>query len=129
MNARIQSAAAARVLGVSQRSVQGLALRGELPGAALIGRVWTFDAGRLAAFVTQRERDAERPLTPGAAPKQPRLPTRSQTDAAYDRLMKGRYSRTKLVPPSMTTPLDAALIDARGQLPRGSNARDRFRSS
>ncbi len=52
---RIQSATAARILGVSQRSVQGLALRGELPGAARIGGVWTFDAERLATFVKQRE--------------------------------------------------------------------------
>jgi hypothetical protein len=58
MSARIQSAAAARILGVSRRSVQGLALRGELPGAARIGGVWTFDAERLTAFVRQRERDA-----------------------------------------------------------------------
>ena len=68
MNGRIQSAAAARILGVSRRSVQGLALRGELPGAARIGRVWTFDAGRLAAFITQRERDAERAAVSGRPP-------------------------------------------------------------
>jgi hypothetical protein len=91
---RIQSAAAARILGVSQRSVQGLALRGELPSAARIGGVWTFDAERLAAFVTQRELDAERPLTPGATPTPSRLPTQAQTNAAYERLMAGRYSRS-----------------------------------
>ena len=94
MSARIQSAAAARILGVSRRSVQGLALRGELPGAARIGGVWTFDAERLAAFVTQRELDAERPTTPTPAPPTPRLPTRAQTNAAYERLMAGRYSRS-----------------------------------
>jgi Helix-turn-helix domain len=64
---RIQSATEARILGVSQRSVQGLALRGELPGAARIGGVWTFDAERLATFVKQREYDAER----GCAPNLP----------------------------------------------------------
>lgn len=90
---RIQSAAAARILGVSRRSVQGLALRGELPGAARIGGVWTFDAERLTAFVTQRERDAERPSFPGSTPTPSRLPTRAQTNSAYERLMAGRYSR------------------------------------
>jgi hypothetical protein len=89
---RIQSAAAARILGVSQRSVQGLALRRELPGAARIGGVWTFDADRLAAFVTQRERDAERPVVSGSPPPA-RLSTRAQTNAQYERLMAGRYGR------------------------------------
>ena len=105
---RIQSAAAARILGVARRTVQELALRGELPGAARIGGVWTFDAERLEAFVTQRERDAERPVVSGKPPPPARLPTRAQTNVAYERLMAGRYNRTKLAPPSMTTPLDAA---------------------
>jgi hypothetical protein len=91
---RIQSATAARILGVSQRSVQGLALRGELPGAARIGGVWTFDTERLTTFVKQRERDAERLPSSGPAPSLPRLPTRAQTDAAYERLMAGGYSRS-----------------------------------
>ena len=94
MSGRIQSADAARILGVSRRSVQGLALRGELPGAARIGRVWTFDAGRLAAFITQRERDAERAAVSGRPPPPARLPTRAQTNVAYERLMAGRYSRS-----------------------------------
>ena len=89
---RIQSAAA-RMLGVSQRSVQGLALRGELPGAARIGGIWTFDANKLTAFVTQRERDAERPSASRKAPKPPRHATQTQVNAAYDRLMAERYSR------------------------------------
>jgi hypothetical protein len=91
---RIQSATAARILGVSRRSVQGLALRGELPGAARIGGVWTFDAERLATFIKQRECDAERSSTSGPASSPPRLPTRAQTNAAYERLMAGRYSRS-----------------------------------
>ena len=89
---RIQSAAAARILGVSRRSVQGLALRGELPGAARIGGV--SDADRLVAFVSQRERDAERPLILGARPTLFRLPTQAQTNTAYERLMAGRYGRS-----------------------------------
>lgn len=97
MNApRIQSAAAARVLGVSRRTVQELALRGELPGAARIGGVWTFDAERLTSFVKERERDAESVTishvrsrrTPRAAVTlAPRLATRAQTNAAYERFM------------------------------------------
>jgi hypothetical protein len=91
---RIQSAAAARILGVSQRSVQELALRGELPGAARIGGVWTFDSERLSAFISQRERDAERcniDVTRAARP--PSRPTQARVNAAYQRLMASRYSR------------------------------------
>jgi hypothetical protein len=91
---RIQSAAAARILGVSQRCVQELALRGELPGAARIGGVCTFDAQRLVAFVKQRECEAERRSTSVPASSLPRLPSRAQTNAAYERLMAGRYSRS-----------------------------------
>ncbi len=88
---RIQSSRAARALGVSQRTVQTLALRGELPGAARIGGVWTFDAAKLSAFIAQRERDAESRATnvvpfPSPQPRQ----TRAQTSAAYAKLMAGR---------------------------------------
>jgi hypothetical protein len=93
MSARIQSAAAARILGVSRRSVQGLALRGELPGAARIGGVWTFDAERLTAFVRQRERDAERPVVSGRPLSPVRLPTQARTNAAYARLKAERFDR------------------------------------
>jgi hypothetical protein len=67
---RIQSATAARILGVSQRSVQGLALRGELPSPARIGGVWTFDAERLATVLKQREwrRRAAFDFRPGFVP-------------------------------------------------------------
>ena len=88
---RIQSGAAARILGVSQRSVQELALRGELPGAARIGGIWTFDADKLAAFVAQRERDAERPDARKRV-KPARQQTQTQVDAAYQALMAGRRS-------------------------------------
>lgn len=89
---RIQSTAAARILGVSKRTVQELALRGELPSAARIGGVWTFDATRLAAFVTQRERDAERPEFTSAQPRTQR-PTQARINAAYERLKAQRHTR------------------------------------
>jgi hypothetical protein len=81
------------MLGVSQRSVQGLARRGELPGAARIGGVWTFDAAGLTAFVTQRELDAERPVVSGRPLPPARLPTRAQTNVAYARLKAERFER------------------------------------
>ena len=85
---RVQSGAAARILGISKRTAQSMALRGELPGAARIGGLWTFDEDKLAAFVKQRERDAEA-LASNVVPFPPapvRCQTRAQTSAAYERL-------------------------------------------
>ena len=88
---RIQSRSAALALGISQRVVEDKARRGELPGAAKIGGVWTFDPEKLAAFIAEREREAEArgtnvyPLKPAV-----RRQTRAQTNASYQRLMAGR---------------------------------------
>jgi excisionase family DNA binding protein len=54
-SARIQTAAAATMLGVSKRTVHALAARGELPGAARIGKLRTFSADKLAQFIADRE--------------------------------------------------------------------------
>jgi hypothetical protein len=53
--ARVQTADAARLLGVSARTVQYLAGRGELPGAAKIGQTWTFCLEKLRRFVAAQE--------------------------------------------------------------------------
>jgi excisionase family DNA binding protein len=93
---RIQSRAAAAILGVSQRTIQSLAIAGELPGAARIGGTWTFDAEKLTAFVKQRERDAERVVIPFRAPKpQPRPTTSAKVAAAYAALMASRSQPLK----------------------------------
>jgi excisionase family DNA binding protein len=57
---RIQTAAAATMLGVSKRTVHGLAARGELPGAARIGKVWTFNVDKLAQFIAEREAECSK---------------------------------------------------------------------
>jgi excisionase family DNA binding protein len=90
---RIQSRAAAAILGVSQRTVQSLAITGELPGAARIGGTWTFDSEKLTAFVKQRERDAENVVVSITAPRPQPRPTKAKVSAAYDALMAGRYDR------------------------------------
>lgn len=40
---RIRADAVAAITGLSTRAVQSLALRGIIPGAARLGRRWTFD--------------------------------------------------------------------------------------
>ncbi|WP_374545043.1 helix-turn-helix domain-containing protein [Rhodoblastus sp.] len=57
--ARIQTKAAASMLGISPRSVQCLAAQGLLPGAAKIGKVWTFDRVKLARYIAAQEAETE----------------------------------------------------------------------
>ena len=60
---------ACSILGLPERTVQGMAARGELPGAAKLGKRWTFNLEALRQFVKEKEREAclrgERP--PAAA--------------------------------------------------------------
>ena len=44
---RVRLSAAVDATGLTARGVQAMAARGEIPGAAKIGRVWTFDAAIL----------------------------------------------------------------------------------
>jgi hypothetical protein len=92
---RIQSRAAAAMLGVSQRTVQSLAITGELPGAARIGGVWTFDSEKLTAFVKLREHDAERVVVSFKAAKPQPRPTQAKVSAAYAALMATRRQPLK----------------------------------
>ena len=48
---RVQTGEAARLLGISRRTVQSLAARGLLPGAAQVGKLYTFDAAKLRAYL------------------------------------------------------------------------------
>ena len=51
---------ATAIMGVPQRTVQALAARGDLPGAAKFGRVWTFDLARLRRHVKDKEKETWR---------------------------------------------------------------------
>ena len=56
---RIQTVAAAELLGINPRTVQGLAAQGLLPGAAKIGKVWTFDRAKLVRHIAAKEAETE----------------------------------------------------------------------
>jgi hypothetical protein len=79
------------MLGVSRRTTQEMAARGELPGAAKIGDLWTFDPDALAGFVRERECvvkvDRSR-VERDALPANRR--TSSQADRDYERVMSMR---------------------------------------
>jgi hypothetical protein len=54
---RVSIHKAVAILGLPLRTVQDLAARGEIPGAAKLGRRWTFDLEKLRRLVRQRERE------------------------------------------------------------------------
>lgn len=67
---RIRAAAAAGILGVEVRTVQALAARGDLPGAAKIGGLWTFSEAALRTWIRDRSTcriDLGHPNTPTGA--------------------------------------------------------------
>lgn len=89
MSDRIQSAAAAKRLGISRRMVQQMAAQGKVPGSAKIGGVWTFDPDALDAWVKKLEAQvgarARRRVAPNM--KSTFRPHGSVDDTAYEQLM------------------------------------------
>jgi hypothetical protein len=55
--------------------VQNLAIRGELPGAAKIGKVWTFDQAKLLRYIADQEE-----LTPFRASAGAKMPPRQSCE-------------------------------------------------
>jgi predicted DNA-binding transcriptional regulator AlpA len=43
--------------GLSRRTVQAMASRGQIPGAAKFGKLWTFDRMKLARWIRDKERE------------------------------------------------------------------------
>lgn len=102
---RLRSSEVAAILRITPRTVQGMAARGELPGAARIGKNWTFSAEKLRRFIAQRESEC---LTRAAAVREimgrrkptSALPsTESSVEEAYEdatrRLLGGRCVRPR----------------------------------
>ena len=57
---RGNAAWATKALGVPRRTVQDMAAKGEIPGAALIRRRWTFDKAKLRRFIKDKEAEVAR---------------------------------------------------------------------
>jgi hypothetical protein len=53
---RITIERAGDILGLATRTVQKMSQRGQLPGAALIGRRWTYNEDKLHVYVRNQER-------------------------------------------------------------------------
>jgi hypothetical protein len=43
------------ILGLKRRNIQAMSARGEIPGAAKFGSIWTFNLAKLRDFVEQME--------------------------------------------------------------------------
>jgi excisionase family DNA binding protein len=87
---RVQTAEAARRLGVNMRTVQLMAGRGEIPGAAKIGNAWTFSIAKLHGFIEAKEAEcaarAVKPIVPRSAGcERPR--GAAAIEKAYDQAM------------------------------------------
>lgn len=79
---RIGAGQAAAILGIGKRTVQGMALRGELPNAAKIGGLWTFDEAALRSFIEER---VQRPKIRQPAHTRAELAYRTLSDAKIER--------------------------------------------
>lgn len=67
---RVRAREAAAILGISTRTVQSLAAKGELPGAAKIGGLWTFDKKALRDWlrsISTPDQPAEKAARPRPA--------------------------------------------------------------
>ena len=54
---RVKIERAGQILGLQPRTVQKMAQRGELPGAAKLGRRWTFNEDKLRSYVRHKVRE------------------------------------------------------------------------
>ena len=96
---RIRSDVAAEMLGITARGVQAMAARGDLPGAAKIGKVWTFDRDKLDRYVAAKEMEcASGTYTKGKAsggcePKSAALNIERAYEQAISRLRGGGGTR------------------------------------
>ena len=72
---RIRIGEASAITGKTARALQGMAIRGDVPGAAKIGGQWTFHEATLRAWVNDLEKRScravvarPRPIRSGAVP-------------------------------------------------------------
>jgi predicted DNA-binding transcriptional regulator AlpA len=89
---RVRSPDVARMTGLSVRAVQLMAARGDIPGAARLGKLWTFDPSKVRRWIVQREDAACQGTSIGAATSGgdvSRSPVAS-IDEAYERLIGKR---------------------------------------
>lgn len=85
MSERVQTRAASDITGLKVRGIQAMASRGEIPGAAKLGRVWTFNETELRRWIRRRESEVCRTSIVARESGMPeyRLPAMTE-DEAYE---------------------------------------------
>src|ERR1700674_1294785 len=106
MRERLTIDDAVAILGLPVRTLQAMASRGRIPGAAKFGRRWTFDLRKLRQLVELRERevvaranDRRHPLDAIGWPATSRAVLRrvvGTEDSAYTRMIQRMRASTKL---------------------------------
>ncbi|MBK3396253.1 helix-turn-helix domain-containing protein [Methylobacterium sp. IF7SW-B2] len=91
---RTQIPGACQILGVSARTIQRLAVAGQLPSAVKVGRVWTFDIQALRTWLREQEvkpcqhierRKPQRAATGGARSYGPASPSEAKSTVSASR--------------------------------------------
>jgi Helix-turn-helix domain len=88
----------AAILRLTRRGVQSAAAAGRLPGAARIGKLWTFDQAKIERFIAERERAV---VDANAAYARTRRPdgcepplSAMKAEKAYQRAISGALGRS-----------------------------------
>jgi hypothetical protein len=110
MSERIRTGRAVEILGIPLRSVQNLAVKGELPSAAKYERNWTFNEAELRRYVAERE-EANRQQAAARAKPRPRPKHRISKVSSYGSL--SAYARALGTSP-------AVLASKAARRPRGA---------
>lgn len=85
---RVTTEAAVKILGLPARTVQDMALDGEIPGAAKFGRRWTFDEQKLRNYIRKREEEQWQ------AANRRHLPERNGAGACSTRNFRSKAGRS-----------------------------------
>lgn len=88
---RIRAHDVAGMLGIGVRCVQQMACAGRLPGAAKIGKLWTFDPIKIRAYVADAEAKCQNPISIGAPESggyEPPLPDMKSAKAYESAILK-----------------------------------------
>ena len=66
MSERVRVHRICEITGLGKRQVQAMAAKGQIPSAAQLGKLWTFDETRVRRWIQSRERQAWPKTSTGA---------------------------------------------------------------
>jgi excisionase family DNA binding protein len=117
---RILIEAAVLIAGVSARTLQELAARGEIPGAAKIGRRWTFNERALRTWISEKEVRPRPDKRRSGALRQGWHPTSGMPDDQLTQTYRGVLKRRHGKPHSDDRAYEAMLLGLRGKESRST---------